>query len=143
MKRRRNASGEPCLCTGRCTCVWNSIAPYTERRTRHVRPVNEWLIKKANRRIAEAAKFYGVTLPYKLRSRRSKNYRTTQNELMGIYAQPAAVDLINTETGAVVAADVDVLYWSGAGTRWNTTRSGRMIERLRTAKHRGKIVRQH
>lgn len=128
----KNANGQTCRCTGRCTCEWSSIKPLAERRTRHRRPINEWLIKKANRRIARAAEFYGIALPYKLRSRRSSRYNTTYQEVHDI----PAVDLIHAQTGAVIVEDVDVRYWSGTGTNWNSSRSGRMVEQRRTVTRR-------
>jgi hypothetical protein len=138
-QRHKNIDGERCRCTGRCTCEWKSVPSYHERRTRHLRPRNEGLIKRANRRIAEAAEFYGTPLPYKLRSHRSKHYETKNRYSNEI----PPVDLINTDTGAVIAQNVDMDYWSGAGTKWNAAPSGRMVERLRTPTYRGTVTRRH
>lgn len=101
-----------------CSCSHDSV-DYDDVRRRRKRDQRrghfEAEILRANRRIQSAALRNGVTLPYKVSVReRSREYRTFTNNFR---TEAPLVDLRNVQTGAVVAAAVDVQYWAGDGTK--------------------------
>lgn len=133
---RRNANGERCKCYLRtsvekpiCTCEWKSVSS-TKSQPSHIRARHNADIVKVNKRIAAYAKHIGIPLPYKLRSRRSRVYRTIDNELSGRVQYHLPVDVIYTTSGAVMAADINIDFWGGDGTRWNVSPTGRMTDRI-------------